>query len=127
MRETTVEKHLRKQATAAGALVRKMIWPGHRGAPDRLVIWPGFRLSADPNQSHADRPDVARYLLQAQQVIAAEMPGTAIVHFVELKAPGKKLDPHQEREHERLRAAGCTVIVLDSIEAVDKYIAQRTS
>lgn len=100
MRETTVEKHLRKQATAAGALVRKMIWPGHRGAPDRLVIWPALRV---------------------------DLGWRPAIDFIELKAPGKKPDPHQEREHERLRAAGCTVIVLDSIEAVDKYIAQRTS
>lgn len=93
MRESTVEMHLRKKATAAGALVRKMIWPGHRGAPDRLVIW-CCPLRHD---------------------------------FVELKAPGKKPDPHQVREHDKLRALGCAVFTLDSIEAVDKYIAGRTS
>jgi hypothetical protein len=105
MRESTVEAHLRKKATAAGALVRKMIWPGHRGAPDRLVIWPGAALGL--NASLAD--------------------GGPRIDFVELKAPGKKPDPHQEREHARLRGAGCTVLVLDTIEAVDAYIARRTS
>lgn len=98
MKESTVEMHLRKRATAAGALVRKMIWPGHRGAPDRLVIWPGS--DRDPYSS---------------------------VEFVELKAPGKKPDPHQEREHEKLRSMACAVYTLDSIEAVDEYIARRTS
>ena len=97
MRESTVEAHLRKRATAAGALVRKMIWPGHRGAPDRLVIW------AEGLGRHSR------------------------VDFVELKAPGKKPDPHQVREHDKLRALGCAVFTLDSIEAVDKYIAGRTS
>lgn len=97
MRESTVEMHLRKNATAAGALVRKMFWPGHRGAPDRLVIWPG--CDRDPYSS---------------------------VEFIELKAPGKKPDPHQEREHEKLRGAGCAVFVLDTIEKVDEYIARRT-
>ena len=102
MRESTVEAHLRKKATAAGALVRKMIWPGHRGAPDRLVIWP-----YDPDYSAGD--------------------GLPARHdFVELKAPGKKPDPHQEREHARLRGAGCTVLVLDTVEAVDEYIEERT-
>lgn len=98
MRETDVEKHLRKQVIAKGGLIRKMIWPGHRGAPDRLVVW------------------------------RQNLYGTGnVIDFVELKAPGKKPDPHQEREHAKLRAAGCTVIVLDTIEAVDTYIARRTS
>jgi hypothetical protein len=105
MRESTVEAHLRKKAAAAGALVRKMIWPGHRGAPDRLVIWPDAALGLD--DSLAD--------------------GGPQIDFVELKAPGKKPDPHQEREHARLRGAGCTVLVLDTVEAVDEYIARRTS
>jgi hypothetical protein len=102
MRESTVEMHLRKKATAAGALVRKMIWPGHRGAPDRLVIWP-----QGPEQ-------------YCVPLIAAT------VDFVELKAPGKKPDPHQEREHAKLRSMGCRVVVLDTIEAVDEYIARST-
>lgn len=103
MRESTVEAHLRKKATAAGALVRKMIWPGHRGAPDRLVIW------------------------RAEPWTCCLRCNAPSIHFIELKAPGKKPDPHQEREHERLRSMGCTVLILDSIEAVDEYIAQRTS
>ena len=97
MRESTVEAHLRKRATAAGALVRKMIWPGHRGAPDRLVIW------AEGLGRHSR------------------------VDFVELKRPKGKLEAHQERKHEELRGHGCYVFTLDSIEAVDKYIAGRTS
>lgn len=96
MRESTVEAHLRKKATAAGALVRKMVWPGHRGAPDRLVIW-AEGLGRQPR-----------------------------VDFVELKAPRKKPEPHQERKHEELRSRGCAVFTLDSIEAVDAYIVKRT-
>ncbi|MBD2786557.1 VRR-NUC domain-containing protein [Xenorhabdus sp. DI] len=42
------------------------------------------------------------------------------VVFVECKAPGEKPRPDQLREHERLRALGQTVVVLDSknVEAV---------
>ncbi|MBD2797204.1 VRR-NUC domain-containing protein [Xenorhabdus sp. 18] len=36
------------------------------------------------------------------------------VVFVECKAPGEKPRPDQLREHERLRALGQTVVVLDS-------------
>ena len=41
--------------------------------------------------------------------------------WIELKAPGEKVKPHQQREHERMRAVGQVVEVLGSIEAIDKY------
>ncbi|ENC2022833.1 VRR-NUC domain-containing protein [Escherichia albertii] len=41
------------------------------------------------------------------------LPGGRIV-FVECKAPGKPARADQLREHERLRALGFTVVVLDS-------------
>ncbi|EBD6078502.1 VRR-NUC domain-containing protein [Salmonella enterica] len=41
------------------------------------------------------------------------LPGGRIV-FVECKAPGKPPRADQLREHERLRALGFTVVVLDS-------------
>lgn len=34
-------------------------------------------------------------------------------YWVEFKAPGEKLCPHQEREIARMRAAGCKVYVID--------------
>lgn len=40
--------------------------------------------------------------------------------WVELKAPGKKLEDHQEREHKRMLLLGEDVIVIDSFEGVDK-------
>lgn len=42
--------------------------------------------------------------------------------LVELKAPGVKPEVHQLREHDRLRAAGLDVYVIDSIEGVDALI-----
>lgn len=41
--------------------------------------------------------------------------------FVELKAPGKKPTPMQSREHERLRALGCIVRVIDTKEEVEVW------
>lgn len=102
MRESKVEKHLVSRAEEHGALVRKLAYIGRRGASDRMVIW-----CEDPTWAAGDG-----------------LP--ARIDFVELKAPGQKPDPHQEREHARLRALGCNVFVLDSIEAVDTYIASRT-
>ena len=42
--------------------------------------------------------------------------------WIELKAPGKKANPHQAREHERMRRMGQTVFVVDSIESVDALL-----
>ena len=49
------------------------------------------------------------------------LPGRGSV-FVELKAVGCKPTPAQQREHERIRAAGGTVHVLDSYAAVAAFV-----
>ena len=46
------------------------------------------------------------------------LPGKLLM--VELKAPGVKPEPHQLRMHERLRALGVQVEVIDSIEHVEE-------
>lgn len=46
-------------------------------------------------------------------------------YWIELKAPGKKPEPHQAREHRRMAAVGQQVYVLDSIESVDQFIRAR--
>lgn len=47
------------------------------------------------------------------------MPGASI-EFVELKATGEEPNDGQLREHERLRALGFTVLVIDSKEEIDR-------
>lgn len=42
--------------------------------------------------------------------------------WVELKAPGEKPEPHQAREHARMRQYGCVVHVVDSFEGVDEVL-----
>lgn len=42
--------------------------------------------------------------------------------WVELKAPGKKPESHQLREHVRMRAMGQRVLVVDSLAAVDNLL-----
>lgn len=41
------------------------------------------------------------------------------VEFVELKAPGKKPTPKQQLDHDRRRALGCVVRVIDSMEVLN--------
>ena len=55
----------------------------------------------------------------------AVLPGGRIF-WVELKAPGKKAEPHQLREHKRLRALGFQVDVIDSKEGVDEWVTHIT-
>lgn len=43
--------------------------------------------------------------------------------WVELKAPGEKAKPHQKREHDRMRAMGQRVVVIDSIEGVEELLS----
>lgn len=92
MREAEIEKYLVKRVKELGGEVRKVKWVGRRGAPDRLVMLP---------------------------------PSMDDVHctiWVELKAPGKKPEPHQVREHKRMQARGQRVVVIDSIELVDELL-----
>lgn len=98
IRERDIERHLVKRVKELGGEVRKVRWIGRRGAPDRLVMLPE-RWTRGIN-THAE---------------------AAI--WVELKAPGKKAEPHQVREHERMRAMGQCVVVIDSIEGVEELLA----
>lgn len=40
-KESSVEKHLVEYAKQLGGQVRKVTFPGHSGAPDRLILFPG--------------------------------------------------------------------------------------
>ena len=54
----------------------------------------------------------------------ALLPGQHVL--VELKRPGEKPRIRQLREHETLRAAGCVVLVIDSLELIDFYFPLRS-
>lgn len=94
IRERDVESYLVKRVRMLGGEVRKVQWIGRRGAPDRLVMLPG-------------RDHLGDWL------------GTI---WVEVKAPGKTPEPHQLREHKRMRDMGQRVVVVDSFEAVDELL-----
>jgi hypothetical protein len=51
------------------------------------------------------------------------IPGGKIV-FVEMKAPGKKLRPLQQKRKSELQALGFYVYCLDSIMAIDAFIQE---
>jgi hypothetical protein len=98
MKERDIERHLVKRVKALGGECRKIQWIGRRGAPDRLVMLPRWLGPAHINHI-----------------------GQTV--WVELKAPGVKAEPHQLREHVRMRKMGQRVEVIDSIEAVEALLA----
>lgn len=106
MRERDIERHLVARVKARGGEVRKVQWIGRRGAPDRLVMLPSRYT----------------YLVNASTGISKHFQ-QALTVWVELKAPGKKAEPHQLREHDRMRRMGQRVEVIDSIEGVEELLA----
>lgn len=90
IRESTLERYLKRRVKDAGGETRKVKWINHNGAPDRFVLLP----------------------------MCAE--------FVELKRPGEPLEPHQLREHHRLRWSLVPVRKIDTHEDVDKFIFEKT-
>lgn len=49
------------------------------------------------------------------------LPGPQKNMWVELKATDGKVEDHQAREHERMRLCGEIVLVIDSLEAIDRW------
>lgn len=96
LRESDIEKYLVKRVKALGGEVRKVQWIGRPGAPDRLVMLP------------PQHPTILIF-------------GPTI--WIELKAPGKKAEPHQLREHARMRKMGQRVEVVDSFARVDEVLS----
>ena len=68
VRERDIERALVKRVKAAGGDVRKMMWVGRRGAPDRLVMLPGRNILVElkaPGGRISRLQDVEHKLLRA--------------------------------------------------------------
>lgn len=93
MIEQDVEQHLVRRVKELGGEIRKVQWVNRRGAPDRVVMLNGR------------------------------------IVWIELKRPGLAKsfpsNPHesqQKREHDRMRAQGQRVYVLDDCGEIDKLL-----
>lgn len=105
-------------------------------------LMPGHRASQCPRRPR--ERDVERYLVQRVRAMGGEvrkvqwigrrgapdrlvlLPAAdqgAWTFWAELKSPGKKARVTQQREHDRLRAFGHRVEVIDSKESVDRVLA----
>jgi hypothetical protein len=92
--ERDIEAYLVDRVKAMGGEVRKVRWLGRRGAPDRVLM-----------MKRRQKNHSLVYCL-----------------WIELKAPGKKPEPHQLREHARMRKMGQRVVVIDSFQQVDEVL-----
>lgn len=99
LRESDIEKYLVAQVLALRGEVRKLRWIGRNSAPDRVVMLPG-----------------------------------AVCIWVELKVPGglavfpkNAHEEAQHREHERMRAVGQRVEVIDSHAGVNRLLETRNA
>jgi len=96
MAERDIRKALKKRVEAYGGEIRAVAWLGRSNAPDVLCLF---------------SEDV---------VLGFGLPGTH--PFIEAKAPDGEPTPAQLREHERMRAAGCNVIVISTIQQLDDWL-----
>ena len=99
MPERDIRKALKTRVEAYGGEIRAVSWLGRRNAPDVLCLFPRDC-------------EFTRW----KGLLASHHP------FIECKAPGGKPTAAQAREHDRMRAAGCTVHVISTLEQLDSWL-----
>ena len=124
--EAKIEKYLCDRVKMLGGEVRKVKWIGRRGAPDRLVMLPvAESCGGSPGLEHrgweVGEVTGCVYCPKCGALRTDCVPQSATI-WVELKAPGKDPEPHQAREHKRMRDMGQRVEVIDSMEGVDNLL-----
>lgn len=101
--EGLVQKYCMEQLKAKGCLVRKLAYEGRRGCPDLLVLVP----------------------LRSRIVGFCRVDNQAKTMFLEIKKDEQtKPDPHQQKEHERMRAVGADVRTIGSKAQVDELVKE---
>lgn len=93
--EGNLRKKLKARVEAYGGEVRAVAWIGRRSAPDVLCLF---------SQG------------------AGQFFDRGWNCFVETKCPNGEPTDAQTREHERMREAGCRVIVISTEERLDKWL-----
>lgn len=102
--EGDLRKKLKARVEAYGGEIRAVAWLGRRNAPDVLALFPAGSLFME-------------------KVFDWQEEGAESAHpFVETKAPKKGPTDAQAREHERMRAAGCTVLVISTEAQLDEWL-----
>lgn len=96
--EREIRKALAKRVADYGGEIRAVSWLGRSNAPDVLALFPPKSLFDRRGDDAAAHP------------------------FIETKRPGKAATEAQAREHERMREAGCVVLVITTHEELDAWL-----
>jgi len=100
--EGKLRAKLKARVEAYGGEIRAVAWLGRRYAPDVMYLFPGLQDMKFGTLSMCNSHG-----------------------FVETKAPDGKPTVGQAREHERMRAAGCVVLVISTEEQLDEWLPPR--
>ena len=104
--EGNIQTYAQEQLKKRGCLVRKISYEGRRGCPDLLVLVP-YRNGLPGKSTWLVWPKEAQTL------------------FLEIKKDEQtKPDPHQQREHSRMRAVGADVRTIGSKAQVDELVKE---
>lgn len=106
--EGKIQAYGAEQFKKHGCFVRKIGFEGRRGGPDQLVLVP-------------ERQHVA---FHRPAVKTAVILGAGVLFIEYKKAENIEPEPHQLREHERMRSVGADVRVIGSKEQVDALIQE---
>ena len=110
--EGKIQTYAQEQLKKRGCLVRKISYEGRRGCPDLLALVPERKLFNE-NAETAAADDLVFAWLSPQTL------------FLEIKKDEQtKPDPHQQREHERIRQHGGDVRVIGSKEQIDSLLSE---
>ena len=108
--EGIIQTYAQEQLKKRGCLVRKISYEGRRGCPDLLVLVPKVKWGDSLRRRAAGNA----YLWLKPRTL-----------FLEIKKDEQtKPDPHQQREHERIRQHGGDVRVIGSKEQVDSLLLE---
>jgi hypothetical protein len=105
MPERDIRAELKKRVEAYGGEVRAVSWLGRKHAPDVLCLFPANSKYASFHRLSFDA-------------------GHSLHPFVETKAPGGEPNEGQEREHVRMRSAGCNVYVISTWKQLDEWLPE---
>jgi hypothetical protein len=103
--EGKIRKLLKARVEAYGGEVRAVSWLGRSNAPDVLCLFPPVPADAS-----------------AMFWGGSFRPRGGMHFFVETKRPGKAATEAQAREHERMRAALCVVLVITNESELDAWL-----
>lgn len=108
--EGIIQTYAQEQLKKRGCLVRKISYESRRGCPDLLVLVPKVKWGDTPRRRAAGNA----YLWLKPRTL-----------FLEIKKDEQtKPDPHQQREHERMRAVGADVRTIGSKAQVDELVKE---